>query len=189
MTDFRSAIELAAARYRLGLESGESLRSLGEVLLADGHDEAVRLAIVENPVMADVGPLFEEVCAELGQSIPPLSEAVDLVATEILRGIVDGAIAPEVGLRELVDDVYSAIRDQDQPGGYAGESHGFQDLIGARWDTTTCGTGQANYRSTASSARPPSRCWMKTPEAMRANGWQIIDPARAACRSDRQRSR
>ncbi len=127
------AIELVAARYRLGLESGESLRSLGEVLLADGHDEAVRLAIVENPVMADVGPWFEEVCAELGQPIPPLSEAVDLVATEILREIVDGAVAPEVGLRELVDDVYSAIRDQDQPGAYAGESHGLQDLIGARW--------------------------------------------------------
>jgi hypothetical protein len=127
------AIEFVAARYRLGLESGESLRSLGEVLLADGHDEAVRLAIVENPVMADVGPLFEEVCAELGQPIPPLSEAVDTVITAILRGIVDGTIVPERGLTELVDDVYAVVRDQDKPGGYAGESRGLQHLIGARW--------------------------------------------------------
>jgi hypothetical protein len=125
-------IELEAARYRLGKASPESLRSLAEALLAEGHDEAVKLAIVEEPTMADVGPLFEEMCAELGQPIPSVPEAVDIVIRATLQAIADGSVDPEPGVKELVD-VYAFLREQASPGGYVGESHGIEGLVAARW--------------------------------------------------------
>jgi hypothetical protein len=132
------SIELAAARYRLGRMSGESLVALAEQLLGEGHDEAVELAIAEDldPVTWQVGPLFEGLCARLGQSIPDPHEAADIVTTAILRDILDGSLAPEIGLKQLMDDVYwphVAHEGESGIGHYVGESHGLQHLIGAYW--------------------------------------------------------
>jgi hypothetical protein len=131
-------IELAAARYRLGRVSGESLVALAEQLLGEGHNEAVKLAIAEDldPVTWQVGPLFEDLCSQLGQPIPDPHDAADIVATAILRDIVDGSLAPEAGLTQLMDDVYwPHVSDEDESGiGHCvGESHGLQHLIGAYW--------------------------------------------------------
>jgi hypothetical protein len=45
-------LELAAAKYQLGRQTGEALRDLGIALISEGHDQAVRLAIVEDLTMA-----------------------------------------------------------------------------------------------------------------------------------------
>jgi hypothetical protein len=130
------SLQLAAARYRLGRETAESLCALDEALLSDGQDEAVKLAILDDTSMAEVGPVFEGMCQELGQPIPTLDVAIDLVIAAILSDIVHGSIAPEPALQHLMDDVYEphvAAETTAREGVYVGESRGLQHLIGAYW--------------------------------------------------------
>jgi hypothetical protein len=125
-------LELEAARYRLGLQRGQSLRDLGVALLSDGHDAAVRLAIVDDLTMASVGPVFERVCRELKQPIPSVDQAIDIVTRALLGDIAQEAIAPEAGLKRLMDDVVRPHID-DETARFAGESRGLQHLVGAYW--------------------------------------------------------
>jgi hypothetical protein len=129
-------LELAAARFRLGLETGESLRDLGLALLADGHDAAVRLAIVDELTMAEVGPVFERVCMELEQPMPSVDQAIDIAIRALLGDIAQEAVAPEEGLRRLMDGVVRPHVDLETAAGpyrFAGESRGLQHLVGAYW--------------------------------------------------------
>jgi hypothetical protein len=130
------SIELAAAKYQLGRQTGEALRDLGVALLSSGHDQAVRLAIVDDLTMAEVGPIFERVCREMGQAIPPLDQAIDIVLAAQLTDIAEGRVAPEVGLKHLMDDVvvpHVTAESQAGPYRFAGESRDLQHLVGARW--------------------------------------------------------
>ena len=129
-------LEVAAAKYQLGRQTGEALRDLGVALLSDGHDQAVRLAIVDDLTMAEVGPIFERVCLEMGQAIPPSDEAIDIVIAAQLSDIAEGQVAPEVGLKQLMEDVVlPRVLPESQAGAYqfAGESRGLQRLVGAHW--------------------------------------------------------
>ena len=56
------SLAVAAARYRLGGATGESLRGLGVELLAAGNDAAMPLAIMDDFSLAEVGPVFDRVC-------------------------------------------------------------------------------------------------------------------------------
>ena len=68
--------------------------------------------------MADVGPLFEEMCADLGQPIPSVPEAVDIVIRSTMEAIADGSVDPEPGVKEIVD-VYAFLKEQASRGGYS----------------------------------------------------------------------
>lgn len=129
-------IELAAARYRLGQVSGQPLIALAEELLAEGHDEAVKLAIADDPAMSEIGPLFEALCSQLGQPIPDPHEAADIITTAILCEILAGSLKPQPGLAQLMDDVYYphvANEGESGVGHYVGETHDLHHLIGAFW--------------------------------------------------------
>jgi hypothetical protein len=128
-------LELAAARYRLDRETGESLRDLGVVLLSAGREGAVSLAIVDDLAMAEVGPVFERVCRELGQAIPSADEAVDIVIRALLSDIALEAVPPRAGLQRLMDDVGRHVTDEtaSEPYRFAGESRALQHLVGAYW--------------------------------------------------------
>jgi hypothetical protein len=119
------------------LENARSLRSLGEKLLAEGHDEesVVNLAIADDDlVLPEVATLFESVCRELGEPLPSLEEAIDTVTAAILVEIAEGQTEPRVGLRRLMHEVYYPhVEEKDEPGGFVGESHGIQNLIGDFW--------------------------------------------------------
>jgi hypothetical protein len=130
-------LRAAAARYRLGWESGESLRALGVELLSNGHDEAVRLAVQDARTprelsMLDVGPVFEQLCEDFGVRIPDIDEASEIVIAAILRDIVSKSVAPEAGLHELIDDVYYPhLSGRRVDVKYVGDSHGLQDFVSA----------------------------------------------------------
>jgi hypothetical protein len=129
-------LEVAAARYRLGRQTGEALRDLGVALLSDDHHTAVGLAIADDLAMSTIGPVFEKVCQQLGQAIPPLDAAIDIVTAALLSDITEGVVTPLVGLQHLMDDVVHPHVTAETTAGehqYAGESRGLQHLIGAYW--------------------------------------------------------
>jgi hypothetical protein len=131
-------LELATARYRLGRENGESLHALGQSLLADERyaDAAVKLAVLDDLEMAEVGPVFERMCRQVRQAIPPLDEAIRIVSAARLDDIASGSVDPQTGLRRLMDDVYwphLASREEAEHHRYVGGSYGLERLIGAYW--------------------------------------------------------
>ena len=86
--------------------------------------------------MGEVGPIFERVCREMGQAIPPLDQAIDIVIAAQLSDIAEGRVAPEVGLKHLMDDVvlpHVTAESQAGPYRFAGESRDLQPLVGAHW--------------------------------------------------------
>ncbi len=130
------SLEVAAARYRLGRETAESLRDLGVSLVADGVDAAVPLAIVDELTLAEVGPVFERVCDGLHCALPTFDQAIDIVVAAQLTDIVSGSVAPYAGLERLMNDVVRAHVNGETGAGaghYVGESRGLQHLIGAYW--------------------------------------------------------
>jgi hypothetical protein len=105
-------LRAAAARYRLGWETGESLRALGLKLLSDGHDEALPLAIQDARTpkeldYLDWSSLFEQLCEDLGVPIPDMDQAIDFAIAVFLRDIVSKSVTPEAGLRDLTWELRS----------------------------------------------------------------------------------
>lgn len=133
------SLRLMAARFRLGLENADSLKTFAETYLADGHDEesVVRLAIVEPVEMYEVGPAFESVCRQLDHEIPSTDDAVRIAAAGALSEIVSGQVKPYDGLREL-RTIYESVLSVDQPdpsmpprSKYVGGEFGLEHLLGA----------------------------------------------------------
>ena len=131
MTDFRHL----PVRYRVGLQDSESLVSVADTLLEEGRDTpaVIQLLILESPVMADVGPLFERVCAELNVGIPTKDEAVDELLRHHLRSIASGTTQPREGLEAVMREVYWPHFAGEPCKEYVGDSRGMQHLIGAYW--------------------------------------------------------
>jgi len=132
MTDLR----YVAVRFRLGLQDSESLVQIADTLLSEGRDTdaVIQLFIVESPVMADVGPLFERACMELGVAIPTREEAIDVLLRHHLESIASGACQPREGLEVFMRELYEPHLAGEPCKEYVGDSRGMQDLIGAYWD-------------------------------------------------------
>jgi hypothetical protein len=124
-------VALAAARYRLGLQSADSLRALAVALLADGHDEALPLAIADELRLDEAGPVCERLCSDLGHPVPSHEAAFDVVTAALLRDIVEGRSQPEGALAQLMRDVVRPhLLGRERPGfTYAGEQRGLHHLI------------------------------------------------------------
>ena len=132
-------LTLTSARYRLQLETGPSLKKFAEEYLAGGHDESavVRLAILDDDGLADVGPAFEVACRQLDHPIPTLGDAVRIAAAGALSGIVSGKTEPHAGLREL-RAIYERVWPLEKPDPSVpeqaktlGGEFGFSELLGA----------------------------------------------------------
>ena len=59
------------------------------------------LAGETNPIMSDVGPMFETVLEELNFSVPSSGEAVARLVSEIAQKIVDGSVSPYQGAVDI----------------------------------------------------------------------------------------
>jgi len=131
MTDLRHF----AARYRLGLQDSESLVHIANTLLEEGRDTSavVQLSILESPVMADAGPLFERVCTELSVAVPTKNEAIDELLRHHLESIASGACQPREGLEAVMRELYWPHFAGEPCKEYVGDSRGMQHLIGAYW--------------------------------------------------------
>lgn len=124
-----------AVRYRLGLQDTDSLIRIADILLAEGHTEPaiIELSMMESPVMIEVAPVFERVCAELGFPIPTREEAIDELLKGYLKSIASGGQSPRDGLQAIMQEVYFPHLAKEPVKKYVGDSHGMEHLIGAYW--------------------------------------------------------
>ena len=124
-----------AARYRLGLQDSESLVRIADMLLEESRNTTtvIQLSILESPVMADAGPMFERVCLELGVTVPTKHEAVDALLRYHLESIASGARPARDGLEAIMRELYWPYFACEPCKQYVGDSRGMEHLIGAYW--------------------------------------------------------
>ena len=103
MLDGWTRFDVAVARWRLGELMAERLPSAAEDALAAGCDvpSLALLAAMDGAGWSEVEPVLERVLAERGRRLPSHEAAVKDVADDILRRIVSGEDAPDVGATRL----------------------------------------------------------------------------------------
>jgi hypothetical protein len=95
--------KLAAARWSLGYLSSEDLPQIALVWLQAGLDSPTTriLAADSQPIMSEVGPMFERVLAEHGIQVPTPALATIQLAQHVAHEIIVGIKAPHVGASEI----------------------------------------------------------------------------------------
>src|SRR2546426_5939008 len=101
-TEFGS-LDVIAAKWALGLVPSEALPRIAVDALEAGFDTPSlrRLAGELRPLLAETGPLFEEVLGELGVAIPDRSRAALVIAKSYATQITEGSLSPYEGAREI----------------------------------------------------------------------------------------
>lgn len=95
-------LRLAQASHRFGLASGDDLAAAALELVEGGSENptACELACLPRPTARDAGPLFERILREL--AVPEISaaDAQRIVAADVGRAMVSGAVCPRNGFAE-----------------------------------------------------------------------------------------
>ena len=91
------------AFYKLKLIRSEQLPELATQALEDGLDTpSLRLLAGEfNPVMSEVGPLYENVLKELNLELPSQQEAYYAIAKYYSKQIVNSELSPYDGAKKI----------------------------------------------------------------------------------------
>jgi hypothetical protein len=96
-------LHLALARVSLRLLRRDDFPAIALQALEAGHDSpSLRfLAGLSSAEIDEAFPLFDKAIAELGLSMPPKRAAVTLLARDVARKIVDGAVEPHAGAKDI----------------------------------------------------------------------------------------
>jgi hypothetical protein len=126
------SLQIAAARHLLGvLTSAELVRVADEALEQGVYSDSLgQLATTTDPVMADVGPLFQKALRELRISLPDEDQAIWLLLRHLIGRIADGSIPPREGVQSVIREVYYPANLHERTTKYVGDSHGIEQLLG-----------------------------------------------------------
>lgn len=110
-------LEIAAAYWSLGMLTSNKLPEIATAALLEGLDSpSLRILAGEyDPIMAEVGPLFERALRELGVLVPEPFEAGMRVAGYIGQRIISGEVSPYEGAREIWR-MYNHVEAVDEHG-------------------------------------------------------------------------
>ncbi len=106
-------LQLVQARWVLGhIPSAEVPRIAGEALEAGFDTPALRqLAGEKNPIMSDVGPVFERAFKELGKEPLARESAGQVIARWWARSILRGDSTPYEGAKAIWSEVCDPLGD------------------------------------------------------------------------------
>ena len=95
----------AVALWALGRLYSEQLPVIAYEWLEAGWDSPTlrMLAGERNPIMSEVGPMFDKALEELGFVVPAPSDVPMQLVSEIAQKIVEGTVSPYDGAREIGD--------------------------------------------------------------------------------------
>jgi hypothetical protein len=130
-----SILRIAAAKHALDVLESQEIPQLADDALNAGlySDSLAKLYDVRDPVMADVGPLFESALKELGVGIPTQEDAIFVLLRHYARCILEGVLRPREGLGRIREDVYDPADLHARSKEYTGDSHGIQKLMACYW--------------------------------------------------------
>lgn len=123
--------QVAISHYKLGKLSSKSIVSLANAWLEDGiYTDSLNYIVMEsNPLMVDVGPLFESAIKELGLEIPTKVEAAQFAAKDTIQKMVSGEIDLMEGANFLYWEVHHEVTDELPDGKYLGSNLGLEHIF------------------------------------------------------------
>jgi hypothetical protein len=121
----------AFALYKLGkINSDRIISFANDCLEKDLYTESIgELSMMTNPIMSDVGPLFEKAMQELKINEPTKIEAANTIIHITLKRIVANEIGPDEGASFLYWDVHHELIDVIPDKKYVGDSLGLEYLF------------------------------------------------------------
>jgi hypothetical protein len=131
MDAIRELSELAS-RYRLGLAHIGLIVGFAHKLLENSiyAQSAADIIYLDSPVYAEVSPLFESLCQELGVDIPDQDAAIDYLIRCTLESIVSESQSPLTGLSEIATLYYDFCMSEPVHK-YVGDSRSVDGFISA----------------------------------------------------------
>lgn len=127
-----TALKTEAARYHLGVTTSKDLVRVAEASVLSGVESPslILLAAETDPLMADVGPLFEKALEEVSIQIPKTDDACWVVIQYHLKRIANGEVGPRTGVQAILDEVYFPGKLFEHETEFVGDSHDIADLLG-----------------------------------------------------------
>lgn len=121
----------AFALYKLENLSSDSIVSLVNDWLREKiYTESLgELCGISNPIMSDVGPLFEQAMKELGLEEPGKLEAANIIVLKTLEQIVRKNIDPVEGASFLYWEVYDKLTEEYPDKKYVGDNLGLEHIF------------------------------------------------------------
>jgi hypothetical protein len=121
----------AFALYILGKLTSDKIVSLANDWLEnDLYTESIgELSMVTNPILSDVGPIFERAMRDLEIKEPSKIEAASTIIHITLKRIVTNEVAPDEGASFLYQDVHHELSDLIPDKEYVGDNFGLQYLF------------------------------------------------------------
>jgi hypothetical protein len=100
-----SRLLAADARLVLGMIRSWDLSSIANKALEEGiyTPDLAEVALTRDPIMSDIGPLWEKALKELGIARPSREQAEWIVVRDCMVRIVRGELDPGIGLNEVID--------------------------------------------------------------------------------------
>jgi hypothetical protein len=125
--------KLAAARWSLGYLSSKDLPQIALAWLEAGIDSPTTRALAgdSQPIMSEVGPLFEHVFAEHNIPIPAPAVAALQLSQHIAHEVVVGIKAPHVGASEIAV-ISRDNQEANLPLAFAGLASEYEDFDDAQ---------------------------------------------------------
>ena len=121
--------KIAAALWSLNYLGSEQLPEIAAAWLEQGLSSPTMniLAGESQPMMSEVGPMFQRVLHELNVNIPSQAEAAGLLSKTIAQEIVDGKKSPNVGA-EKIWSLATDWEDANIPLAFAGLASEHEDF-------------------------------------------------------------
>jgi hypothetical protein len=106
-------MQLAVAKWVLGLLPSESLPEIAATVLENGLDTPAlrQLAGELRPTMRDAGPIFQKAVVELGITLPSKPDAGLIVAREYATEISEGITTPYEGARRIWREIQLEVEE------------------------------------------------------------------------------
>ncbi len=126
-------LQLAAARYRLGLLRSSELPTIAMAAVEAGFESGAlcELSCEQHPTLSDHGTVFERALRDCSITIPSTDDAVDYVLRHYLQSIASGDLPPRQGMYRVVNDLYHPHISHQPVREYVGDQRDLQHLIGA----------------------------------------------------------
>jgi hypothetical protein len=124
-----SSLDVARARLALGTLQSGALPDVAAELLEAGQDTpSLRvLAGSVQPVMSDVGPVFEHALRELGLAPLDKQQALRVLMRRHAHAILSGEVEPYEGARLIWDDISHEYEPFDEISAFVGAASQIED--------------------------------------------------------------
>jgi len=130
-TKYSMEPELAIAHYKLGQLSSDMIVNLANTWLDQGiYTYSLNcIFMCDHPIMAEVGPLFEEAMRELGLEIPTRIDAVKSLLRDTMQKMVSGEIDLMEGANFIAWNIYPEVEEDLPKGEYLGSNLGLEYIF------------------------------------------------------------